>query len=465
MSYSLTMPVTIRFLGAVETVTGSRFLLENGENKILVDAGLFQGLKELRLKNWEPFPINVKQISAVVITHAHLDHCGYLPKLMEQGYSGKIHMTEYTATLAGIVLRDSASLQVEDAKFAKKKGYSKHADPKPLYSLEDAERAINKFKPHEFHERIEIAPETFVTYYRSGHILGAASVFIEFYGKRFFFSGDLGRPRHPILTPPDPLPKEKIDALVIESTYGDREHPSKSSALADAINRTVKRGGSILIPAFAIDRTEILLMALKELVKTKAIPNIPIYVDSPMALAALKEYRSAIRHPSPEIRPEIINSPEDPFDVGDLREAKSVEESKALNSPEGPCIIISASGMATGGRVVHHLEWMLPHEKNSILLVGYQAIGTRGQKLLAGAKYLKMYGAEVSVKAEIVQIEEFSVHGDASELIDWLRTGDSPIKTFIIHGEKNSAEAFAQKVKDELNWNVEVPIDDRLFSI
>ncbi len=459
------MAVTIRFLGAVETVTGSRFLLENGQHKVLVDAGLFQGLKELRLKNWEPFPISARDLSAVVITHAHLDHCGYLPKLIEQGYSGKIHLTEYTASLAAIVLRDSASLQIEDAKFAKKKGYSKHSEPKPLYSLEDAEGAISKFSTHQFHQRIEIATETFVTFFRSGHILGASSILIEFFGKRFFFSGDLGRPHHPILTPPDSLPNEKIDALVIESTYGDREHPKKTDALADSINRTIKRGGSVLIPAFAIDRTEILLMSLKELIKDKKIPNIPIYVDSPMALAALKEYRSAISKASPEIRPEIVSEKQDPFDVGDLREAKSVEESKALNNPKGSCIIISASGMATGGRVVHHLEWMLPNEINTILLVGYQAIGTRGQKLLSGVKSLKMYGAEVPVRAEVVQIEEFSVHGDASELIEWLNGTTPPENTFVIHGEKSSAESFAVKIKTELNWKTTVPINNKPFSV
>ena len=459
------MAVTIRFLGAVETVTGSRFLLENGTHKVLVDAGLYQGLKELRQKNWDPFPANIKEIDAVVITHAHLDHCGYLPKLVEQGFKGQIHLTEFTSKLAQIVLRDSASLQLEDAKYAMKKGYSKHRNPKPLYTLEDAEKAISNFTTHRYHERLEIAPETFLTFFRSGHILGASSVLIEFYGKRFLFTGDLGRPNHPILNPPDSIPHEKLDALIIESTYGDREHPTKSNALADAINRTFSRGGTILIPAFAIDRTEILLMTLKELIKNKSIPNIPIYVDSPMALAALYEYRAAIKMKSPEIRSDLINANEDPFDVGDLREAKTVEESKALNNPENPCIIISASGMATGGRVVHHLEWLLPDLKNTVLLVGYQAIGTRGHLLLSGVKFLKMYGNEVPVKAEVVQIEEFSVHGDAGELINWMRTGSQPGQIFVIHGEKNSALAFSEKIKNEINWIATVPVDDRAFSI
>lgn len=459
------MTVSIRFLGAVETVTGSRFLLEHGRHKILVDAGLFQGLKELRLRNWEPFPVNVKEITSIVLTHAHLDHCGYLPKLVEQGYKGEIHCTHYTSRLAAIVLRDSASLQIEDAKYAKKKGFSKHANPKPLYNLENAESAINKLVSHNFHQRIEISPDIHVTFFRSGHILGSASVLVEFFGKNFFFTGDLGRPHHPILTPPDPVPNQKIDALVVESTYGDRQHPTKSTILEDSINKTIDRGGSILIPAFAIDRTEILLMTLKELIKSKKIPNIPIYVDSPMALAALFEYRSAIHSRSPEIRLEILNLKEDPFDVGDLREAKTVEESKALNYPDSSSIIISASGMATGGRVVHHLEWMLPDAKNTVLLVGYQANGTRGQKLLSGAKFLKMYGKEVPVAAEVVQIEEFSVHGDAVELLEWLGKGAEPKATFVIHGEKNSAQAFAQLVKSKLNWDVNVPTNNQPFTI
>jgi metallo-beta-lactamase family protein len=459
------MPVTIRFLGAAQTVTGSRFLLENDGRKILVDAGMFQGLKELRLRNWNPLPIDPQEIETILISHAHLDHCGYLPKLVEAGFNGKIHMTKYTSKLSQVVLRDSASLQVEDAKYAMKKGYSKHKEPKALYDLEDAEKTISFFVEHEFKKRIEVAPEVFVTFYHSGHILGSASLLVEFCGKSFYFSGDLGRPSHPILLPPEPIPMQEIDALIVESTYGDRQHPAKTSALPDAINNTIKRGGSILIPAFAIDRTEILLMAIKDLIDKKLIPNIPIFIDSPMALAALGEYEKAIRDKESEIKPEILALVTNPFDAGNISEAKTVDESKALNNPENPCIIISASGMATGGRVVHHLEWMLPDGRNSVLLVGYQAIGTRGQTLLSGAKELKMYGGMVPVRAEVIQIEEFSVHGDANELIAWLKLGGKPKQTYVIHGEKNSADAFAIKVKNELNWNVIVPKDDQVFKI
>jgi metallo-beta-lactamase family protein len=446
-------------------VTGSRFLLENGEHKVLVDAGLFQGLPELRQRNWDPLPVNAHEIEAVVVTHAHLDHCGYLPKLVANEYRGKIHLTHFTAKLAGVVLRDSASLQIEDSKYAKKHGYSKHKDPLPLYNVEDAEKAISLFAEEKFHTRINIAPDTYATFFRSGHILGASSVLVEFHGKNFYFSGDLGRPNHPILLPPDSIPQTKIDALIVESTYGDREHPAKSNALAESINRTIELGGSVLIPAFSIDRTEILLMSLKELVKSGEIPLLPIYIDSPMALTALHYYEDAIRDKDDEIRPELLNSDDNPFDVGDLREAKTVDESKALNEPSKPCIIISASGMATGGRVVHHLERMLPDSNNAVLLVGYQAIGTRGHLLLSGAKELKMYGGLVPVRAEIVQIEEFSVHGDASELIDWIKSGSKPDRLFVVHGEKNSAESFAQKVNRELNWNTEVPVKDKSYVI
>lgn len=446
---------SLRFFGAVGTVTGSRFLLEGENSRILIDCGLFQGLKELRLRNWEPFPYDVTKLDAVVLTHAHLDHCGYLPRLVRQGFTGKVFVTEHTASLAAIVLRDAATLQMEDARYAKKKGYSKHKDPLPLYNLEEAEAAIRLFSPTPFQQAREIAPNTFVTFHRSGHILGSSHAEITMDGKRALFSGDLGRPHHPLLTPPDSIDGREFDAIIVESTYGNRNHPPVDTTLAEAINRTVKRGGSVLIPAFAIDRTEILLMRLKKLLETGAIPHLPIYVDSPMALSALREYRKAISQPSPEIRPEFFNSP-DPFECGQMNEITTVEGSKSINEPSQPSIIISASGMATGGRVVHHLEFMAPDHRNSIILVGYQAAGTRGQSLLAGAKSLKMYGKIVPVNAEVVQIEEFSVHADASELIAWLKNA-KPRQVFIVHGEEASAKEFAHRVHTELGWRTTLP--------
>lgn len=453
----------LRFFGAVGTVTGSRFLIESASATILVDAGLFQGLKELRLKNWEPFPYDASKIDAVVLTHAHLDHCGYLPRLVKAGFTGKIHLTPHTAVLAAIVLRDAATLQVEDARYAKRKGYSKHKEPLPLYTVDEAERAISLFSSTAFHKETEIAPHTTVTFSRSGHILGSAHVEIHIDGKRALFSGDLGRPHHPLLSEPDHIEGKDFDAIVVESTYGDRRHRPVDKTLADTINKTVKRGGSILIPAFAIDRTEILLMRLKALLDQDEIPHLPIYVDSPMALAALCEYRRAIAERSPEIRPIFFGQP-DPFECGQMNEVTSVEGSKSINKPTQPCIIISASGMATGGRVVHHLQLMAPDSRHSIVLVGYQAAGTRGQQLLAGARQLKMYGTYVPINAEVVQIEEFSVHADADELIAWLK-GATAKQAFVVHGEESSAREFASRIRHDLGWSTVIPALDEGYPL
>lgn len=454
---------SLRFFGAVGTVTGSRFLLEGSSANILIDCGLFQGLKELRLRNWEPFPFDPRAIDAVVLTHAHLDHCGYLPRLVRQGFDGPVYLTRHTAALAAIVLRDSATLQVEDAKYAKKKGYSKHKEPLPLYNLAEAEAAIALFKPLDFHQPHTIAQGISLVFHRSGHILGSAHAEISADGKTLLFSGDLGRPHHPLLAPPDSIDGKVVDAIVVESTYGDRTHPPIDKTLAEAIRRTVKRGGSILIPAFAIDRTEILLMRLKTLLEKGEIPHLPIYVDSPMALAALREYRRAIQNKSQEIRPEFFDAP-DPFECGQMNEITTVEQSKSINSPNQPSIIISASGMATGGRVVHHLEFMAPDQRNSIILVGYQAAGTRGQKLLAGAQTMKMYGKLVPVNAEIIQIEEFSVHADAHELTTWL-SGATPSQVFVVHGEASSAKVFAHHLRSHLGWRTITPEQDEVYPI
>ena len=459
------MSPTIKFLGAVGTVTGSRFIVEGKNSKVMIDCGLYQGLKELRLKNWEKFPEEPTSIDAIVISHAHLDHCGYLPKLVREGYEGPIYCTPYTAKLAAIVLRDSAKLQTEDAKYAKKKGFSKHKDPTGLYNAEEAERAIALFHPVPFHTLFQVAEDVSVTFHRSGHILGSSFVDLNVEGKRVVFTGDIGRGNHMVLTNPDLIPAGPISALVTESTYGNRTHPTSDDSLANAINRTIKRHGNILIPAFAVDRTEIMLMTLKRLIKNKQIPNIPIYVDSPMALSALNYYRDAINSRSPEIRPELFDLPEDPFDPGALNEATTVEASKALNDIT-QSIIISASGMATGGRVVHHLENMLPNPNNSVLLVGYQAAGTRGQYLLSGAKTIKMYGKYVEVNAEIIQIEEFSVHADSEELLQWFKSANSiPDCVYTVHGESDSAESFANLIHNKLNWKAQVPKLDQVYDL
>ena len=460
--------ITISFLGAAGTVTGSRFLLSNGKTKILVDAGLFQGIKELRLRNWEPFEIEPKEISAIVLTHAHLDHCGYIPSLVKQGYDGKVYSTEYTAKLADIILRDSARIQVEDAKYAARKGFSKHNPPKPLYDENDANRALERFRSTEFKIKTKIAEESFVTFHPAGHILGASVVEIEFFGKRILFSGDLGRPEHPLLTSPENIPEGAFDAIVIESTYGDREHGDEKSNLTQVIRETVKRGGSILIPAFAVDRTEVILVELKKLLEAGAIPTIPVYADSPMALKALALYREAINGSSPEIRADVLEDKltTDPFDSGQLVELPTVEDSMSVNNPTSPCIIISASGMATGGRVVHHLANMLPVPKHTIVLVGYQAVGTRGRRLLEGEEFIKIHGKEIPVKAQIEQINSFSVHADASELIDWLRTSSvKPKHLFIVHGEGDSSVALQEKITQDLGWKSVIPKDNQVLEI
>ena len=452
--------VAIEFLGAAGTVTGSRFLLTCGDTKVMIDCGMFQGLKELRLKNWNPLGIDPAEIDAVVLTHAHLDHCGYLPKLGKDGFAGKVFLTEYSAKLVEVILRDSARIQTEDAKYAAKKGFSKHNPPEALYEEKDVERVIEKFVSTEFGVRTQVAKETFVTLRPSGHILGAAFVEVEFFGKRILFTGDMGRNEHPLLAPPGDIPAGIFDAIVTESTYGDREHVAATTNFEDAINRTAARGGSLLIPAFAVDRTEVILIRLRELVEQGLIPKIPVYADSPMALKALDFYREAINEGSAEIRPQIVEQwrGRDPFDSGYLHELHTVDESKTVNNPTTPCIIISASGMGTGGRVVHHLRNMLPIQKHTVILVGYQAAGTRGRRLADGATEVKMHGEMVPVKASIEQVQSFSVHADANELVAWMKTASiAPKQVFVVHGEAGVAESFAERVHAELNVPSKAP--------
>jgi metallo-beta-lactamase family protein len=467
MSNQVQFP-TIQFLGAAGTVTGSRFLLACGPTKVMVDCGMFQGLKELRLKNWNPLPIDPAEVEAVILTHAHLDHCGYLPKLVKDGFRGKIHMTEFTAKLAEVILMDSARIQTEDAKYAAKKGYSKHNPPMALYEEEDAHKAVELFTPQPFHVRAQVAEQTFVTFHPSGHILGAAFVEVEFFGKRLMFTGDMGRPNHPLLVNPDGIPAGHFDAVITESTYGDKEHESASTNFEDAINKTIERGGSILIPAFAVDRTEVILVQLRELMEAGKIPRVPVYADSPMALKALTFYRQAINESSPEIRPDIIAKwkNKDPFSTGTLVELTSVEESKTINDPQQPCIIISASGMGTGGRVVHHLRNMLPKAKHTVIMVGYQAVGTRGRNLVSGATEVKMHGEMVPVLAEIESIQSFSVHADGDELIAWMGTeSEAPGQVLVVHGEAGVAETFSDRIKSQLGWKSHAPHDGEIVRL
>lgn len=455
--------VEIEFLGGVRSVTGSKFLVRGERVEILVECGQYQGLKELRLRNWDPFPIEPSEVDAAILTHAHLDHCGLLPKFVGEGFKGKTYCTEDTAKLAAIVLTDAAKMQMEDAEYAARKGFSKHRVPLPLFDSLDASDAIATLSPTPFLSRTEIAPQTFVTFHRAAHILGSAIVELEIEGKRIIFSGDLGRKNHPILANPDPIPTGKIDALLVESTYGDRRHEAVGDALADVIRRTIARGGDVLIPAFAVDRTEIILHRLKELMDVQAIPQAPIYVDSPMALASLDIYRDAFARKALDVDLKI-HAEGDPFDSDLYHAARDVEESKAIAEIKVPSIIISASGMATGGRVLHHLRRLLPDSRNSVVLVGYQSVGTRGRSLLDGAKRLKMFGSMIDVNAEVSKVSEFSVHADSTEMIDWLSTAKAqPEQVFIVHGEEDAGVTFQSLIKDRLGWSAQIPERGRRY--
>lgn len=457
--------VEIEFLGGVRSVTGSKFLVRGDDVQILVECGQYQGLKELRLRNWDKFPIDPQELDAAVITHAHLDHCGLLPKMVREGFEGKIHCTTDTAKLAAIVLEDAAKMQMEDAEYAARKGYSKHKVPLPLFDATDAESAIQALTPHPFHQRIEIAPKTFVTFHRAAHILGSAIVELEVEGKRIIISGDLGRRNHPILSDPDPIPFGKVDALLVESTYGDRSHREPGDDLAEIIRRTFQRSGIVLIPAFAVDRTEVILHRIKELIDTQSIPHVPIFVDSPMALRSLDVYREAIDAGALDIDLKI-KIEGDPFDADFYHAARSVDQSKALAELKGAAIIISASGMATGGRVLHHLRRLLPDPRNTVVLVGYQSVGTRGRSLADGAKTLKMFGSLIDVNAEIAQVHEFSVHSDSREMIAWLSTAtEKPGEVFIVHGEAEVGTIFQATINEKLGWTSTIPNRNHRYPI
>lgn len=451
---------TLRFLGAARTVTGSRFLIETARARVLVDCGLFQGLKELRLRNWEAFPVDPRSLHAVVLTHAHLDHSGYLPALVRDGFAGPVFTTTNSAALCKILLPDSGRIQEEDAAYANRKGFSKHHPALPLYTEEDAFRALRHLRVQAFHAPFEAAPGVRVTLHRAGHILGAASVHVELEdhpAESIGFSGDLGRFEHPVLCAPDPPPA--CATLLVESTHGARRHEAEHDleGLADAIVRTAERRGAIVIPAFSVDRTEVILLQLRRLTEAGRIPKLPVYADSPMALESLRLYQRAAREGDPEVRAELHGHP-NAFDPGHLVEAHRVEESKAIHGAELPAIIVSASGMATGGRVLHHLIHRLPDPKNTVVLVGYQAEGTRGRSLRDGAKAVKIFGKYVPVHAEIVDTPGFSAHADAPELLAWLRRAPrAPGTAFVVHGEIESALALEAAIEKELGWTAVVP--------
>lgn len=442
----------IQFLGATETVTGSKYFIEANRTKLLVDCGLFQGYKELRLRNWAPLPVPPSVLDYVLLTHAHIDHSGYIPVLVKNGFRGKILCTEATRDLCRILLADSGHLFEEEARYANRYGYSKHHPALPLYTRAEAEDALNYFHVVEQEKEFAINEELQVTFHYAGHILGASFIRLIERGTRVIFSGDLGRQSDPILFPPNPPPS--ADFLVVESTYGNRLHDDTSdplSRLKDVVNRTIRRGGSVVIPSFAVGRTQTLLYYLHQLKLKKEIPEVPIYVDSPMATNATKIFA---RHGALN----RLSEQEVKAICATANYVSSVEESKVLDSQKVPVVLISASGMATGGRVLHHLRHFAPDHRNTILFSGYQVPGTRGDRMLRGEKEVKMLGQMVPIQAEISAIENISAHADYAEILQWLsHLEDAPRKIFLTHGSLESAEALKLKIEQQFHWVCEIP--------
>jgi len=440
----------LTFLGATGTVTGSKYLVSSGREKILVDCGLFQGLKELRLENRRPFPVPPAEIGAVVLTHAHLDHTGYLPLLVNDGFDGPIYCTPATADLCGIMLPDSGHLQEDEAARANKHGYSRHSPALPLYTRADAERALEQLRPVPMGGEIAIGSLR-VRLRRAGHILGSATVTVEGDGCRLVFSGDLGRPDDPLLRPLEPL--SDADYLVVESTYGDRVHEAEDSQaeLADAINLTARRGGVVVVPAFAVGRTQTLLWHLNALRARGAIPALPVFLDSPMAIDAtdiLLRHREELR----------LSEAQCVALRGSARMTNTAEQSKEIDRRSGPMIVISASGMATGGRVLFHLARFATDPRNTVLLVGHQAVGTRGADLMNGATDIRIHGVDVPVRCAVVTLHGLSAHADANEIMAWLKGFQrAPRQTFITHGEPGPADSLRKRVERELRWPARVP--------
>ena len=441
----------LSFFGAAGTVTGSRYLFENGGSRILVDCGLFQGLKNLRMRNWEDPPFDVAGIDAVVLTHAHIDHTGYLPVLMKRGYKGPVYCTVATRDLCEILLPDSGHLQEEEARYLTKHKFSRHDPALPLYTREDAEQTLKLLKVVDFDTDFDLGHGLRFRYSRAGHILGSAWVTFMQDGFRVVFSGDVGREHDPLMKPPAPI--EHADVLVCESTYGNRRHPDTdpSVELRDVIRRTVKRGGTLVIPAFAVGRTQALLHLISELSKAGEIPRVPIFLNSPRAIDATQIFCD---HAGEHRLDDAMCG--DMFRIAEF--VRSEEASRALNTTDGPAIIIAGSGMATGGRVVHHLRTLLPNPINTVLLAGFQAPGTRGEALRSGADMVKIFGQYVPVRAEIVELHAMSAHADYTELIDWLKSvKTAPQRVFITHGEAAAADAFRTHLDQNFGWDADVP--------
>lgn len=444
---------SLQFLGATGTVTGSKYLIEAGGKRILVDCGLFQGYKELRLRNWEPFPVPPDTIDTVLLTHAHLDHSGYVPSLVRDGFRGKVVATTGTAELVSIMWPDSAHLLEEEAERANRKGYTKHHPAKPLYSIDDVNQALGQIRITEYDKVLDIAPGVTATFLPAGHILGASQLRLTVGEKTIHFTGDLGRQHDPLMKPPRPY--QGSDILITESTYGDRDHPNidPEKELGPAIGPVLERGGVVVIPAFAVGRTQGLLLHVWRLMDHGEIPRVPVYVNSPMAESATSMYH---RHREEHrIDDSEFSSM---YDVAHM--VRTVEESKALNERHGPMIIIAASGMMTGGRVLHHVVAFGGDPKNAILIAGYQAGGTRGRLLAEGATSLRIFGHDVPIRAEVVQLNSMSGHADSQEILNWMKHAPQPPRiTYVTHGEPAASDRLRSDIDHSLGWNVRVPHD------
>lgn len=436
----------LTFMGAAGTVTGSKYLLEHGGRRMLVDCGLFQGLKQLRLRNWDAFPLAPEKIDAVVLTHAHIDHSGYLPALAKQGFKGRVFSTHATRALATLLLPDSGHLQEEDAFYANRHGFSRHQPALPLYTEQDARSVLKQFKPQDYGEAFEPIPGVTVRFTLAGHILGAASVHVGWEGGSVLFSGDLGRDEDIVMRPPEAPPA--ADCVVIESTYGDRIHEQEDPAtlLAATINRTAARGGIVVVPAFAVGRAQALMYMVSNLKREGRIPDLPVFLNSPMAADATEIYHKYQKE-------HRLDAQQCERMCRAAKIVNSVEESRKLNEMRYPAVIISASGMATGGRVVHHLKAFAPDHRNTILLAGYQAVGTRGAALAAGAKEIKIHGQYVPVRAEVVSLGSLSAHADRTELLHWIgRLPRPPKRVFVTHGEAAAADSLRQAIEEKHRW-------------
>jgi metallo-beta-lactamase family protein len=442
---------SVQFIGATGTVTGSKYLVRYGNHRLLIDCGLFQGIKNVRRRNWAELPFQPSELDAVLLTHAHIDHSGYLPALMKQGYHKNIHCSEGTKALCKVLLPDAGYLQEEDAKYANKKKFSRHQPAEPLYTEEDARKVLRQFKAQAFAEPLQLPGGLTAEFFPVGHILGASAIRLTYEGKRITFSGDVGRSDDLIMYPPKPLPE--TDYLVVESTYGDRRHEDvdEHQVIADIINRTAARGGIVLMPAFAVGRAQMVLHILAQLRQQQRIPTMPIYLNSPMAIRATEIFF--------DLHEQHKLSREDCQRMDDITTyVKTVEESIELNNRKYPAVIISASGMASGGRVLHHLKTLIGDPRNSVLFLGYQAAGTRGDALTHGADHVKIHGQYFAVKAEVHNLQALSSHGDYVEIIDWLRHSPcQPKQVFITHGEDCAADAMRLKIEDELGWRAQVP--------